>query len=316
MTNKNKILTMLILQSTAAASIAFINKYIQVSATSKNLLEHSKSLCYRWRFGNIHYTKTGSGKPLLLIHDLNSASSGYEWHSVIPLLEKHYTVYTIDLLGCGRSEKPNITYTNYLYVQLISDFIKSVIGRRTDVAACGGSVALALMACSSNHEQFDQLFFINPDSILTCSQIPGKSAKLYKIILDLPILGTLIYHISTSRKSIYQLFKGEYFENPYSAKSNLIDVYYEAAHLGEYPKSVYSSITCNYTKCNIINALKKIDNSIYIVGSQSIGGMEERLEEFKRYNPAIETALLSKGKYLPQLEFPEEIWNTMKTYLY
>lgn len=316
MTNKNKVLTMLILQSAAAASIALINKYIQVSATSKNLMEHSKSLCYKWRFGNIHYTKTGNGKPLLLIHDLNSISSGYEWHSMVSLLKEHYTVYTIDLLGCGRSEKPNITYTNYLYVQLISDFIKSVIGRRTDVAACGGSAALVLMACSSNHEQFDQLFFINPDSILTCSQIPGKYAKLYKIMLDLPILGTLIYHISVSKKNIYQQFKENYFENPYSAKSSLIDIYYESAHLGESPKSVYSSITCNYTKCNIVNALKKIDNSIYMIGCRSIPGIDERLEEFKKYNPAIETSLLSKGKYLPHLECPDEIWNAMKTYLY
>ena len=33
--------------------------------------ESSASLCYHWRFGNIHYTKEGSGKPILLIHDLS-----------------------------------------------------------------------------------------------------------------------------------------------------------------------------------------------------------------------------------------------------
>ena len=57
--------------------------------------------------GNIYYTKCGSGKPLLLIHDLHFASSGYEWESIREQLSRSYTVYTLDLLGCGRSEKPN-----------------------------------------------------------------------------------------------------------------------------------------------------------------------------------------------------------------
>lgn len=309
-------MTMLILGSTAVASIAMINKYIQVSATSKNLLECPKSLCYKWRLGNIHYTKTGNGKPLLLIHDLTAISSGYEWEQLIHPLSEYYTVYNIDLLGCGRSEKPNMTYTNYLYVQMISDFIRSVIGRRTDVAACGSASALALMACASNSELFDQLLFINPDSLHTCSQMPGRSAKLYKFILDIPVLGTLIYHISTGKKTIRQMFTEGYFENPFSAKRTMIDAYYEAAHLGGSPKSVYASVTCNYTKCNIVDALKKIDNSIYLLGSSAIDGMEERLEEFKRYNPAIETALLDNGKHLPHLEFPNEVLDMMKTFLY
>lgn len=316
MTNKNRTMTMLILGSTAIASIATINKYIQVSATSKNLLECPKSLCYKWRLGNIHYTKTGNGKPLLLIHDLTAISSGYEWEQLIRPLSEHYTVYTIDLLGCGRSEKPNMTYTNYLYVQSITDLIKSVIGRRTDVVACGSSSALVLMACYSDSELFDQIMLINPDSLHTCSQVPGKAAKLYKFILDIPILGTLIYHISTSKNAIHQVFSEEYLENPFSAKRAVIDACYEAAHLGGSPKSIYASVACNYTKCNIVNALKRIDNSIYLVGSSSIDGMEERLEEFKRYNPAIEISLLKSGKRLPHLEFPNEVLDVMKTYLY
>ena len=112
---KNRILTLLILSSASAAAIAAINEVLKITATSRNLLADDNSLCYKWRLGNIHYTKTGSGKPLLLIHDLTAASSGYEWSHVIAGLQEEYTVYTIDLLGCGRSEKVNLTYTNYLY---------------------------------------------------------------------------------------------------------------------------------------------------------------------------------------------------------
>ena len=152
---KNKLLTLLILSASAAATTAAINKAIQVSAVSKNLLAEPESLCFKWRLGNIHYTKEGSGKPLLLIHDLNPMASGHEWKQLIPLLRDEYTIYTIDLLGFGRSEKANMTYTNFLYVQLISDFIKSEIGHRTNVITSGESASIPLMACANNPDLFD-----------------------------------------------------------------------------------------------------------------------------------------------------------------
>ena len=135
---KNKIITAILLSAGAAVGTALINKYIKMSAISRNLLAQPEPRCYRWRLGNIYYTKTGTGKPLLLVHDLTHASSSCEWDSLIPLLKEHYTVYTIDLLGCGRSEKPNLTYTNFLYVQLL----KSGSFRADDVYQSGFSALL------------------------------------------------------------------------------------------------------------------------------------------------------------------------------
>ncbi|MGN0331560.1 MAG: alpha/beta fold hydrolase [Lachnospiraceae bacterium] len=315
MKTRNKLLTLLTLSAAAAAGIAFINKAIKFSATSKGILDDPDSLCFKWRLGNIHYTKEGSGKPILLVHDLNPSSSSYEWREISKKLSEKYTVYTIDLLGFGPSEKPNLTYTNYLYVQLLSDFIKSEIGRRTDIITSGSSASLAIMACCNDSELFDKLMFINPDSLLSCSLIPGKKAKMYKFILDLPIAGTFIYHISCSKKSITNEFVTNYFYNPYTVKAQMIDAFHEAAHLGESPKSIFACVKCNYTKCNIVNSLKKIDNSIYLIGSSEIEGMNECMEEYKECNPAIEYTSISHTKKLPQLENPSELLNMIQTYL-
>lgn len=315
MKTRNKLLTILILSAGAGAATALINKVIKLSATSHNILGESEALCYKWRLGNIHYTKIGSGKPILLVHDLLPASSGYEWNNLISKLSESYTVYTIDLLGFGRSEKPNLTYTNYLYVQLLSDFIKSEIGHRTDIIASGSSAALGIMACSNSPELFDQLLFINPESLLSCSQVPGKNAKLYKFILDLPIVGTLIYHIACSKQLITKEFMTNYYYNPYSVKSRVIDAYYESAHLGDSPKSVYASMKCNYAKCNIITALKKIDNSIYLIGGGALDDMKECMDEYKDYNPAIECAVIPNTKLFPQMEKPLEVYHLIQTYL-
>lgn len=315
MKTRNKLLTLLILSAGAATITALINKAIKLSATSRNVLGDSESLCYKWRLGNIHYTKTGHGKPILLVHDLASASCGYEWKNLECKLAESHTVYTIDLLGFGRSEKPNLTYTNYLYVQLLCDFIKSEIGHRTDIVASGSASALGIMACSQSPELFDQLILINPDSILTCSQLPGKNAKPYKFILDLPIVGTLIYYISCSKQALTEEFMTNYYYNPYSVKASTIDAYHEAAHSGESPKSVYASLQCNYVKCNIINALRKIDNSIYLIGGASLDHIKELMEEYKEYNPAVETAYISNTKHIPHLEKPTEVYELIQTFL-
>lgn len=312
---KNKLITMLVLSAGAAAATSAINKFIQVSAVSKNILAESEPLCFKWRFGDIYYTKAGSGKPLLLIHDLNSAASGYEWNRLVPLLKENHTVYTIDLLGFGRSEKPNLTYTNYLYTQLITDFVKSVIGHRADIIASGEAASIPIMSCSNHSEFFDRLFLINPLSLHSYAQMPGKLTKYYKCFLDLPIIGTLIYNIANSRQAITDTMRSEYFSNPYSVKSSYVDAYYESAHLGGSPKSVYASIYCYYTRCNISNALKKIDNSIYLIGGNDCENINALFNEYKQYNPAIETSILLNCKHLPQLECPSELFEILNTFM-
>lgn len=50
----------------------------------------------------------GSGPPLLLVHGLMTTS--YSWRYVLPLLGERYTLYMPDLVGSGRSDKPDVRY--------------------------------------------------------------------------------------------------------------------------------------------------------------------------------------------------------------
>ena len=311
---RGKILTLIILSSSAVTTTAFINKIIKIKATKNNSLDQQKSHFFHWRLGDIYYERVGTGKPVLLIHDLNAASSSYEWNKLIPLLAENYTVYAIDLLGCGHSEKINTTYTNYLYVQLITDFIKSEIGHRTSIIATGESASIPIMACSNEPSIFEQIMLINPLDLSEYCKIPGKRARLYKKIIDFPVIGTLLYHIAVSRDFIESEAKKHIFYNQYCITPEWIDAYYEAAHLGVSPKSIYASQRCNYTKCNINNALKKINHSISLIGGAEIDNITERLEKYKDLNPAIETAFIPETKYLPQLENAGALNELIKTY--
>ena len=145
--NVQRLLTISILTSMTGAGIFAVNKLINASAVIRNALHNKSQYFYDWKFGRIHYTIEGSGSPLLLLHDLSPVSNSAEWKSLKKHLAKDHTVYCMDLLGCGCSDRPKITYTNFLYVQLITDFIKSVIKQPTDVITSGLSGSFVVMAC-------------------------------------------------------------------------------------------------------------------------------------------------------------------------
>lgn len=314
MKKSSKITLLSTLSIFSVSCIHFLNKLIFISATSGEKLYSDHGNIYNWRFGKIFYTKAGTGTPLLLIHDLSSTSSDYEWKKVVSELSKDHTVYTIDLLGCGRSEKPKMIYTNYLYVQLISDFIKSEIGHRTNIIATGSSSSIIIMACNNNPDLFDKIMLINPCSISQFNQFPGKYAKIFKFMLDLPVIGTLLYQIAVNRSFLIKTFATKYFYNPYSVKPSYVQAYYESAHLGKSPQSTFASIECQYIKSSITSALKKINNSIFIIGSTGIEQMKQILEEYKYYNSSIEYVLIEHARLLPQLEKPNDILHLIQIF--
>ena len=106
------------------SSIYGLNHIIFFLATKREQLITKNGDFYKHHHGKMYYEKRGHGSPVLLLHDLNCCSSSYEWQEVVNSFAKNHTVYTVDLLGCGRSDKPRITYTNYLYVQILSHFFQ------------------------------------------------------------------------------------------------------------------------------------------------------------------------------------------------
>lgn len=294
------------------AGMHYANILLAKKACKDELLYSQEGSYYSFRFGNIFYTKQGSGQPLLLIHTLNPICSHIEYKALIDELSANYTVYTIDLLGCGRSDKPSITYTAYLYVQMINDFIKNVIGEPTHIIASGISCSPALLACSSEPDLYDKMILINPPSLKQSNRIPTAFLKIFKTLIEVPILGTFLYNCSVSRKKIDRLLETEAFYMPADGeassyllrhKKKCVDYLYEGAHLNGYgSKYLYSSLKARYLNANASNALKNIDHSIYIIMGKETTGYDEIIEEYKDINCSIESAVLPKTKHFPHLE--------------
>ncbi len=308
-----KIIAASVLSASSITSIHVINRLHHFLYTSENLLSCSENLYYKWRFGKIKYDKKGKGSPLLFIHDLTVGSSGYEYHRLINNLTNDHETYTLDLLGYGLSDKPSITYTNNLFEQLITDFIKNVIEKKTSVVATGSAVPFVIMACHNNPEFFDKLIFINPQNLYSQNQIPSSQTKFLKLLFETPIIGTFIYNILNTRHSFEKTFANEYFYDRSKIKEKYILNYMEAAQSSGYlAKYSFASYVGRFMNTNIIHSLKKINNSILMIGGANKKDIETTLENYVYYNSSIELEYISETRHLPQLESPDKILEQIK----
>lgn len=311
-----KITTIALLSGSSIAAIHAINKVHTSLCTVKNLLSNSENYFYDWRFGKIRYQKKGKGAPLLFIHDLTIGSSNYEFHRLINNLTEKHEIYSMDLLGYGLSDKPSITYTNNLFEQLVGDFIKNVIGKKTSVVATGESVPFVIMACHNNPEIFNKIICINPQSLYLQNQIPSRQTSLLKYFIESPVIGTFTYHILSNRTSIEKTFHKEYFCHPEEIREKYIYNYLEAAHLGGYnAKYAFASYAGKYMNMNILYELKGIDNSILMIGGEEEKDIKTTIENYKYYNAAIEDVYIKETKHLPQLENPDAVLEQINMFL-
>ncbi|KAL2550232.1 DNA photolyase [Forsythia ovata] len=83
---------------------------------------------WRWNGHLIQYTVAGhEGPPILLVHGFGAFLEHYR-DNANPIAESGNRVWAITLLGFGKSEKPNVLYTELLWAELLRDFIIEVIG--------------------------------------------------------------------------------------------------------------------------------------------------------------------------------------------
>lgn len=70
----------------------------------------------------IHYVEVGDGDPILLLHGI--PTSNYLWRNIIPHLSPLGRCIAPDLIGFGKSGKPNIKYSLQDHIKYIEKFIE------------------------------------------------------------------------------------------------------------------------------------------------------------------------------------------------
>jgi len=65
----------------------------------------------------LHYIDTGKGDPILFLH--GNPTSSYLWRNIIPYLTPLGRCIALDLIGMGKSDKPDIDYRFFDHVKYV-----------------------------------------------------------------------------------------------------------------------------------------------------------------------------------------------------
>lgn len=296
-------------------SVPALVNYMIFKNANKNICKTEENY-YDWNFGRIRYITVGSGEPLLLIHDLSVGSSSSEWEQNIFNLSKHYKVYVIDLLGYGKSEKPKISYSSYLYISLINDFIKDVIKEKVNIIASGTSSGFAIMANVFSGEMINKILIISPKRIAPVKIPQSNYNSFKKLLLESPVLGTSIYNISNSKMMTKLSLQKKYFDKKQYVTKDLINkTYFESHNKGSCCKYSYSSYVFNHLDVDIREKLNNIDKPVHIVWGDK--DKENPISNFNYLDKDcenIELTIFADAACYPHIENPREFYKVCRKF--
>jgi haloalkane dehalogenase len=72
----------------------------------------------------LHYIDEGEGDPILFLH--GNPTSSYLWRNVIPHVTPFGRAIALDLIGMGKSDKPDLEYRFFDHVRYVEGFIEAL----------------------------------------------------------------------------------------------------------------------------------------------------------------------------------------------
>jgi len=185
---------------------------------------------YRWRGGDLAYSVAGEGEPVLLVHGVYAGASSFEFRKNFEELSKSFRVYALDLLGCGRSERPQRRYGPEDVAAQIEDFVKEEVGGRAHLVASSLSAALVVPAAVRSPRLFQKLVLICPTGYGTLDRRSGRLGDVIYGLFLAPVLGNTLYHAIVSRWGIRYYLRSMAYHDADLVTEELVEDYYRASH--------------------------------------------------------------------------------------
>jgi pimeloyl-ACP methyl ester carboxylesterase len=271
---------------------------------------------WRWRFGEVAVYKAGNeaNPPLVLLHGHNAAASAAEMREPFARLSSRFYVYCPDLLGYGLSDRPDIEYTPRLYIELIEDLLREVVGRPAALLASSLTSAYAIEAAANNPEWVTALVLTCPTGVRRLTE-QGAGGVLAGALLDLPVLGQAMYYGIASRPSIRYFLEAQTYADPSLVTDELVESYYRTAHApgARHAPSAFVSGKL-YWDCS--DAWSRLEaNTLIVWGRESSFTPPSDAAAFLALNPRAGLEIIERAGILPHDEQPEQFARVVEDWL-
>ena len=269
---------------------------------------------FHWRGHRVAYTRRGVGPPILLVHGIGLTAWSSEWRSNVDALSADHTVYAIDLLGFGRSDRPAIRYSARLYLALLGDFANQVVGSPLVLIATHLSAAYAIVLGASDPGRFPALALIAPTGLVRLHKAPSTGGDLARYAVDSPVLGTAVFNALVSRRALRSHLDRLYLESDL-VTDDVVDAAYATTHQpgAKYAPSAFLS---GHLNIDVRRALRRLSQPVLIVwGEQAVDPPVDDVRGFRSLRPDVEIAILDPAGSLPHGERPDQFNDLVTSFL-
>jgi pimeloyl-ACP methyl ester carboxylesterase len=272
---------------------------------------------WQWRGHSIYYVQAGEqqpGKPpILLVHGFGASTD--HWRKNIAGLQKDCQVWAIDLLGFGRSAKPNLQYSGNLWRDQLHDFITEVIEQPVVLAgnSLGGYACLCVAAQCP--ESADGLILLNsagpfsdknPSQNSTQTSFRQLMGKITRSILLQPWASYLLFQYVRRKSKIRQTLEQVYLDRTAITDELVEDIYRPSCDPGAL--QVFTSVFKSPQGEKIDTLLQQMDCPLLMLWGEGDPWIDarERGAKFRQYYPNLTEYYLKAG-HCPHDEIPEQV---------
>ncbi|MDT7778147.1 MAG: hypothetical protein QOC99_659 [Acidobacteriota bacterium] len=263
---------------------------------------------YAWKDSRLFYRHAGreDAPPVLFIHGIGAGTRSFMWRRNFLPLSRDFRVYALDLLGFGYSDKPaSAPYSSNLYVELIADFLREVVGRPAGLVAHTLSAAFAARVADEHAGLTGPLVLVSPTGADHLSARPGMTGAAFYGLLHSPVLGTSFYNAVTSERGVRDYARKQLFYEKRFVTPRLVAHYYAVSHL---PGSQYAATAflSGYLNTDIREPFARLRQPITIAwGKQDTTNPIEQAGLLLRLNQRTRLEVFDRCRQMPQEEHAE-----------
>jgi pimeloyl-ACP methyl ester carboxylesterase len=270
---------------------------------------------WQWRGESIYYVRAGERQagrpPLLLIHGFGASTD--HWRKNISGLCQDFEVWAIDLLGFGRSAKPDWQYGGDLWRDQLYDFITQVIGQPVVLAGNSLGGYSALCVASQRPDAAIGLVLLNSAGPFTNTKVPTEPTPLQKFIGDVsrgilrqPWASFLLFQYLRQRSTIRKTLQQVYLDKSAVTDRLVEEIYQPSCDPGA--AKVFASVFSTPQGEKVDVLLQQLKCPLLLLWGEADPWMnaKERGATFRQYYPQLTEHYLRAG-HCPHDEVPDRV---------
>ena len=284
---------------------------------------------WQTRYTFLRATEADSDTPLMLLHGFG-ASIGH-WRNNMEALAQHHTVYALDLLGFGASEKAIAPYDSVFWAEQVYDFWQTFIGK--PVVLVGNSIgSLVCTAVAARYPQMVKgLILLNlPDSSVlespewvkrgfaTVAPIARPVTSLALWTFTLPFVFNPVFRLIRHPRFI-RLWAKQAYSNPTVLTEELYEILSRPAFDRGAVRALRSMVVSKKRAREDYSArsiLPRIEVPMLLLWGERDMMVPPKLAPlFLKHNPNLTLIEIADAGHCPHDEKPEEVNRIMLEWL-